>query len=255
MAGPVLNAPVESASRAVEAEVLAPQARVLPLHEKLVFRVKWLGLTAGELVSEIKGIEDLNGRKAYRIEVTARTLGFTSTIYRIDDHYVSHLDVETLVTLRHEVHRREGSYKKDAVIDFDQVAHKAYFKSQTDGTSKVIDIPPETHDTVTAAYVARLLPLTPGKFFEMKVLNSEKVYDLFVAVPEKAQRAIASRPRAPYLTIKPYAKTSGQEVREGSLSGFVTDDAHRDPVLVVIKAPVFTSLVAQLMSVAREQPP
>jgi hypothetical protein len=38
-----------------------------PAKERAVFKVKWLGITAGEVVAEIKGLTELRGRKVYRM--------------------------------------------------------------------------------------------------------------------------------------------------------------------------------------------
>ncbi len=219
--------------------------------ERLVYKIKWLGITAGELVSEVKGIEELRGRKAYRIEVTARTVGFCSTLYRIEDRYVSYLDVEHLYSLRHEVHRREGSYKKDSATDFDHETGKAYFKSETDGSSKVVDIPSDVQDTVTASYAARFLPLEEGKTFSFHVYNSEKVYDLFLNIGAKRVMNVPRRGKKEVFHLVPFARLNGDQVREGSASGYITTDEDRLPFLVVIKAPVFTSVTAILVPASK----
>lgn len=44
--------------------------------EKLVFAVKYFGITAGTATLEVKDIEEINNRKVYRIEATARTAPF-----------------------------------------------------------------------------------------------------------------------------------------------------------------------------------
>jgi hypothetical protein len=214
--------------------------------EKLVYTIKWLGLTAGELVSEVKGPEEWRGRKVWRIEVTARTTGLCSTLYRIEDRYVSLLDAERLHSLRHEVQRREGGYKKDAVTDFDQEAHKAYFESATDGSKKVYDIPPDAQDTVTAAYVARGLPFGSEGVASFKVSNSEKVYELFLHISRHMLMHVPGRGQAEAVRLTPYARLAGVEVREGRASGYVTADSRRLPFLVILKAPVFTSVTATL---------
>jgi hypothetical protein len=201
-----------------------------------------MGITAGELVAEIKGKVDWKGRPCYLIEVTGRSSGFISTFYRVEDHYRSYFDAEKLYTLRHEEHRHEGAYHKDSVTDFDHDKGKAYFKNAADGTSKIFDVPPGVQDSLTAAYMGRLLPLTPGKLFTFKVCNSEKVYDLYVSISHRSRlygRAV--------LHLVPFARINGDEFREGRASGYVTDDEKRIPVEVVIKAPVFTSVTARLV--------
>jgi hypothetical protein len=229
-----------------ETGAVFPTLSSFPAHEKLVFRVKWLGITAGELVAEIQGLGKWRGRKAYRIEVKARTVGFCSKLYKISDHYVSYLDAEKFYTLRHEVHRREGHYKKDAVTDFDQKAHKAYFKSLTDGSVKTYPIPERTQDTITASYYSRFLPLEPGRRFDLRVANSEQNYDLYLQVKSRLKRTIRGLSRDVY-HFQPYARLKGKRVREGKVSGYITADKLREPVQVVIKAPIFTSLTATLI--------
>ena len=224
----------------------------LPEREKLTYRVKWIGIPAGEIVSEIKGFAEVRGRKAYVLEVTARTVGICSALYRIEDHYVSYLDVERLHILRQEVHRREGGYRKDSVTDFDQEAHKAFFRSATDGSEKTFDIPPDVQDTITASYVLRLLPLQAAHTYKIPVINSEKNYDVFVAVSEKETLAVPGHGRREVFHITPFAKLGGEAVREGRMTGFVGVEAGHTPFSVAIKAPVFTAVTAVL---AAEQAP
>ncbi|MFH0753206.1 MAG: DUF3108 domain-containing protein [Candidatus Omnitrophota bacterium] len=223
-----------------------PAGKRLPEKEKLTFHVKWLGITAGELVAEIKGLVQWQGRECYLIEVTARTLGFVSSIYRIDDHYRSYFDAEDFCSLRYEERRHEGNYRRDAVTDFDHVSGKAHYKNAVDGSDKTFDIPAGVHDIITASYAARLLDLEPGKSFEFKVSNSEKVYDLFASI---TQRVRVSRPKGPVdaLHLVPFAKIDGHAAREGRVNGYLSADDKKVPLLVVIKAPVFTSVTAVLV--------
>ena len=226
--------------------VLAAQAEwKLPAKERVVFKIKWLGVTAGEIVSEIRGIEELRGRKVYRIEVTARTVGVCSALYLVEDKFVSYLDVENLYTLRHEVHRREGMYKKDAVIDFDQVKHRAYFKSASDAREKSFMIAPGTQDTVTAAYVARTFDLRPGKNFEIKVFNNEQNYTIDLGIGKMLKmRTVGKKEPVDVVRLQPRARYKNNVVRAGRLNGYVEAVPGHAPVFIVIKAPVFTRVTA-----------
>ena len=219
-----------------------PMRQALPEHERLVYQVKWMGITAGEMVSEIKGKVNWKGRSCYLIEVTGHSSPFISTFFKVEDHYRSYFDVEKHYPLHYEEHRHEGAYHKDAVTDFDHDAGKAYFRNDADGTRKIFDIPPGVQDSLTAAYMGRLLPLTPEKIFTFKICNSEKVYDLYVSVSGR----FVLNGRA-VLHLVPFARINGTEFREGRASGYVTDDDRRIPLEVVIKAPVFTSVTAQLV--------
>jgi len=228
-------------SKAGEAAVVPPLQH-LPERERLVYAVKWMGITAGEFIVEIKGLVTLRGRPCYLLEVTARTTGFAAAIYHAESLFRSYLDAEKFYSLRHEERREEGNYRKDAVTDFDHEAGKAYFRNATDKSEKVFDIPPGVQDSLTVAYAARLLPLEPGKVFIFKTCNSEKVYDLYLSVQRRAR--VMGRPA---LYLVPYGRINGNEYREGRASGYLTDDARKAPLMFVVKAPVFTSVTAWLV--------
>lgn len=216
----------------------------LPEKETVVFRIKWLGITAGEITSSIKGLTQWQGRRVYLLDVTAKTVGLCSKLYRVEDHFVSYLDAERLYSLRHEVHRREGGYRKDAVIDFDQEKHMAHFKSATDGSEKIFSIPPNTQDTVTAAYVARLNDLQPGKHFDIKVCNSEKNYTVDLGIGKKTKMRTVGNRLVDVVRLQPKGHYKNNVVRDGRLSGYVEAGTGHAPVFIVIKAPVFTRLTA-----------
>ena len=219
----------------------------LPERERVVFQVKWLGIPAGRIVSEITGIVDWQGHKAYRIEVTARTIGICHTLYRVDDRYVSYLDAEHLYSLRHEIHRREGGYKKDAVIDFDQEKHVAHFKSATEDVEKVFSIPPDTQDTVSAAYAARTMPLLTGDHPVFSICNSESIYTVALPVTGNSRRRVHGLGLTDVVHLQPVGHVNGAKFRAGRMSGYVAAAPGHLPALIIIKAPVFTQVTAILV--------
>lgn len=135
--------------------VIAPSFADLPNYEKLTYEIKWLGIPVGTLTASIKGIDKIVGRDAYVLEAVFKTNSFCSKIYPVEDRYVSYMDKERLCTLRHEVYRKEGRYKKDAITDFDQVNRKARFRNLLDKTEKEYDIPEGVHDFLSAYYYCR----------------------------------------------------------------------------------------------------
>ena len=238
--------PAEEVEKIAMAEAPALPVWTLPEKERLVYSVKWLGIPAGEIVTEISGLTEVRGRKAYMIDVTARTVGFCSMLYKIEDRYRSYLDAEKLHVLRNEIHRREGGYKKDSMTDFDQDLHKAHFKSATDGSEKVFDVPPDVQDTFTASYFLRTVALRKGQVVKIPISNSEKNYDVYVSIPQEETLSIPGYGREEVFYIQPFARLNNDEVREGRMTGFVSVENGHLPYFVVIKAPVFTSVTAML---------
>ena len=232
--------------KTAEEIIIKPASRKLPEYEELTYSVKWLGFPVGTVTARISGIKKIQGRDAYELEIIARTNVFLSHIYPVNDRYVSYVDTENLYTLRHEVYRREGRYKKDAVTDFDQVAHKAYFKNFLDKSEKTIDIPPAVQDPVSMAYFFRTVPLEIGQKKEFCVYNNEATYLLYGVADRKDFVRIPKRGPQEAFHIQPYAKLKGQLVKKGKASGYFSCDEKRIPLIGIVKGPVFTEVVAYL---------
>jgi len=226
--------------------VIAPPLKRLPEREKCVFNVTWLGVRVGTIIATVNGVKKIGGRDAYELEAVVKTNDFSSRIYPINDRYVSYMDTESLCTLRHEVYRREGRYKKDAVTDFDQVNHKAYFSSLVDGSKKVIDIPPGVQDSLSAAHYFRMIPLEIGRPIEYSVYNNEQVYDLFGVADRKKNIKIPNMGMRGAFHIQPCARLKGDIVKKGRAGGWFSCDEKRVPLLVSVRAPLFTEIIGYL---------
>jgi len=224
----------------------------LPKTEELVFKVKWLCIPVGTITARINGIKNINGRDAYEFIIIAKTNDFCSSIYRVDDRYISYVDVKEMYPLRHEVYRREGRYKKDAATDFDQVNHKAYFENFLNNTKKVVDIPPRVQDPVSMAYHFRLVPLRLGEMKKYSVYNNESVYQLYGLIDKKASIKTKNFGKKEVFHVQPYAKLKGEVVRKGTASAYFGCDNKRVPFVGIVKGPVFTEVVAYLVSIREE---
>jgi len=211
------------------------------------------GHSVGTITASVKGIENIKGRDAYVLEVTAKTNNFCSAIYKVEDRFVSYMDTEHFYTLRHEVYRREGKYKKDAVTEFDQVNHKAYFENFLDKSKKDFDIPPNIQDTLSASYYFRLLPVEIGKRIEYAVCNNESNYQLFGVVESKEYIRLPKVGKRGAFHIQPYAKLKGEKVKKGKVSGYFSTDSKRIPLLAVVQAPMFTEVNASLEKIEYRQ--
>lgn len=240
------------AKRPSDIIIQEPDSR-LPSYERLVYNIKWLGLSVGKITSSIKGIEKKGDKEVYVLEVTVKTNPFCSAIYKIEDRFISYMDVNELYTLRHEVYRREGRYKKDAITDFDQLNNKAYFKNFIDNSEKVFDIPPRVQDTLSACYYFRLLSIKLGDSIKYAVYNNEDNYNLFGLIESKTFINLPRIGRSAAFHMQPYAELNGERVKKGKLSVYFSCDKKRLPLLVIIEAPLFTKVIAYLYEIEYEQ--
>ncbi|MDD5495660.1 MAG: DUF3108 domain-containing protein [Candidatus Omnitrophica bacterium] len=228
-----------------ETEIKTHPAR-LPVGEVLVYKVTWLGIPVGTAKASVKGIKKINGRDAYELEIEARTNEFCSRIYRIEDRYISYMDVNELYTLRHEVYRRDGRYRKDAVTDFDQINHKAYFQNFLDKSKKVLDIPPGVQDPVSMIYYFRMVPLKIGEMKEYNVYNNESTYQIYGVADRLGMIKVPHLGMRKVFHLQPYAKLKGEEVKRGRASAYFSCDEDRIPLIGIVKGPVFTQVVGYL---------
>lgn len=226
--------------------IIEPPRQYLPEYEHLKYTVRWLGIPVGYITASIRGTETIYSRQAYVLEVTAKTNAFCSAIYKIDDMFISYMDKEAMCSLRHEVYRREGRYKKDAVTEFDQVAHRAHFRNLLDKSEKEFDIPPNVQDTLSACYYFRLLPIEIGKRIEYAVCNNESIYKLFGLIESKDFVKIPKLGKKESFYIQPYAKLGNEKVKKGRISGYFSTGSDRLPLLAVVQAPMFTEVTASL---------
>ena len=225
---------------------ICPPSHKLPEHESLVYRVRWLGVNIGTIRASIKGIKTVHGRSAYELEMTARTNDLLSRIYPVNDRYVSYLDAEKLRTLRHEVYRREGRYKKDAVTDFDYASGRAHFMNLLDRSEKTVIIPPDVQDPVSVAYLFRISEIRLCETKVFNVYNNEEVYLLSVMADSKKPVRIPKTGPMEAFRVRPYAELNGKAVKKGRAGAYFSCGAKRIPLLGSVRAPLFTEITAHI---------
>lgn len=221
--------------------------KILNIGEKMTFKIKWLGIPVGTVELETKGIEVIKGNKVYRIELTAKTNAVMSAIFPVEDRYISFMDVENLCTLRHEVNRKEGFYRKNAYTDFYQNQHYAYFKNLLDGSEKEFEIPEKTQDPITAFYYLRTLNFKLGDTFKYSIINSEKNYTIYANVAKKEFIRHKKLGTFEAFLIKPYAEVEGEKTTRGSAVGYFSADARRLPLITTLRSYLFTKIVVTLI--------
>lgn len=196
--------------------------------EKLVFSVQYGLITAGEATLEVRNIANIGGRPCYRIVSDARTNDFFSKFYQVRDRYESCMDTTELYTLRYEKHLREGKFKRDETVDFDQTAHRAKYKD------KSVPIPPRTQDVLSALYYVRTLPLEVGQSISIANHTDRKNYPLLVKVHGREHIKVDAG-EFDCLVVEPILRGPGVFTQKGRLTVWLTDDERRMPVLMKSK--------------------
>ena len=193
---------------------------ILPTNERLVYSAKYGILPVGEIRMEIN--KDLDGY--YCIKVTQETKGLFSYFFKIRDTYQSCIDTVSLSSVRFEKHIREGRYKHDQVVFFDQEKGIAIYD---DG--ETVDIVPQTKDIISIIYYIRTLPLESKDKIYLNVHADKHNYTIPVDI-DKVRLG-----NKECFRVIPHLENIKVFGRKGGLILYYTNDSDRIPILLKIK--------------------
>jgi hypothetical protein len=199
--------------------------------ERLVFDVNYGVVTAGEAFMTIARTDSMFGRKAYRIEFGVNSLPSFSWIYKVEDRYLTFIDVEAIAPLRFEQHIREGSYSRDFTADFDQMRHVA---RTSEGE---YPIPPYVHDILSAFYYARIVDYSKfsvGDTIGLHNFYKDASHELIVRFLGRQELDVEAGTFRT-LVVEPLVKEGGLFKSEGRIVIWLTDDDRKLPVRVNTK--------------------
>ena len=208
-------------------ELVNPVPRVIPFGEgeNLIFQIRYGLITAGRATMEIRNIALIDSVRAYHIVSVARTNKVFDKIFKVRDRHESFIDYEYLYSLRFEKHLREGKYRHDREIVFDQKRHVAINK----GEEK--PIAPNTRDVLAALYYVRTLDFEPGQAVAMANHASGKNYPIYIKMIGR-ERVSVPAGEFDCVVIEPVLETSAIFENKGKLTIWLTDDTVRMPVMM-----------------------
>ncbi len=193
--------------------------------EKFTFAIQYGLIYAGDATLEIRNISVIDSVRSYHIISTARTNRAFDIVFKVRDRVESFMDFDNLFSLRFEKHIREGGFKRDERVDFDQRKHVAIYPDKT------VPIPPNTQDFLSALYYARTLPIEEGQAISMANHSGGKNYPIYIKVHGK-ERVRVPAGEFDCLVVEPVLQTSSIFEHKGKLTIWVTDDTLRMPVLM-----------------------
>ena len=193
--------------------------------ERLDFSIQYGLIYAGNATMEIRNIAEFDGLKAYHIMSVARTNEVFDLIYKVRDRVESFMDYDNLFSVKFEKHLREGRYRKDENVVFDQKNHYAIYRD------KRLKIAPRTQDFLSAFYYIRTLDLEVGEAVAMANHTSGKNYPIYIKVLRR-QRVSVPAGEFDCIEIEPVLQTSTIFEQKGRLTIWLTDDNLKMPVMM-----------------------
>ncbi|MBI5198796.1 MAG: DUF3108 domain-containing protein [Nitrospirae bacterium] len=205
------------------------EAKPFKIGERLIFELTWFGIKAGWATLEVKEKVNYDGREIIRIISTAQSNKFVSVFYPVDDRTETFLDPLEKHPHRFIIKQREGNYRSDKEIVFDQEMAKAVFIK--DGKSQTFKVSPKVQDALSSFYYLRTLDLKVGNTVYIKIFDNGKNYDAEVQVLRKER---IDTPAGSFNTIcvKPRLQTEGIFQRKGDIYIWLTDDDRKMPVMM-----------------------
>lgn len=206
--------------------------------EKLKYAVYYTSaitgnVSAGEMTSEIKYDSlKFSERSTYHIELIGKSAGAFNWFMKVRDVFESWVDEEALVPwyFRNRIH--EGDYKASKDIAFLHASKKAKYTNNKNSSSKLVDIPTNTQDLLSAIYYARTIDYTNAKVgskYEINFIFDDSVYKTQLEY-YGLFNITTKLGRIECMKFKPRVLSGGVFKDETPLSVYVTNDKNRLPV-------------------------
>ncbi len=210
--------------------------------ERLVFDLRYGIIKAGEGEMRIPEVTQINGRDAYRIQLTARSVSPFSWVYKVEDLWESHLDKNGLFPWEFSERIREGGYSRDTNVEFDQINNTAITQDGEEYT-----VPEYVHDMVSAFYYVRTYDfdeLEPGDRITLENFHRDSTYTLDVLYHGREEVNVKTG-TFDTIVIEPLIQEGGLFKHEGAIHIWLTNDDLRIPVRMRTRIPV-GSITAEL---------
>jgi hypothetical protein len=176
----------------------------MPFHvgEKLVYDVRFLGVTAATFTSEVLPEKIVNDRKVYQLRGRAKTLKLFELVYRADDIVDSFFDTEGLYSHRFTMNIDESKQSRKVIELYDYDKKKSYYWNRIDHVDKGFseqkeeyDIKLWSQDPLSYLFFIRTvnLPVSSGDKVKIPVVLDGKQWESVISFDKKEIISVGSR--------------------------------------------------------------
>lgn len=222
----------DSAAALPHLPLRAVDAFWLPHQEELVYTVRYGFIAAGEARLSTQPGPSYGGRPTMQVVGTGRTTGAFDWVFKVRDHYESHVDKSGLFPHRFIRKVKEGGYQMDRKVVFDPARRSAC--TQEKGEERFQVLPDYCQDLVSAFHYARNLPLDSlrlGGIVEIPTFVDGKVHQVRARKMGEQQVDVKAGSFQCWV-FQPLVKKGRIWKDEEDLTLYVSADARRMPVLV-----------------------
>lgn len=212
--------------------------------EHLVFEVAYKFIVAGTATMSIPDTQWVRGRPCYHVVTTAQSNKFFDSVFRVRDRVETFIDMGGIFPWKFEKHIREGKYRSDRYVEYDQINHRAIHNRKD-----TLEVPPHIQGVLSSFYYVRTVPLKVKKAFDIDNYGDGKLYPLKVLVHKKMRVEV---PAGVFdcIVVEPVLRGEGIFNQKGRMAIWLTDDERRIPVLMKSKV-LIGSIDVRLKSIEK----
>lgn len=208
--------------------------------EKLQYSLGWQFIVAGYATLEVLPNTALNGQKIRNFSMKARTRKTVDHIFKVRDTLSSRAEYEVRRSHGFTKIQREGKTKRDVTVDFDWAKKKATYFEARGKKTRVIDIPENTLDPLSAFYFVRNQKLEVGKVIKGPMTDGKRTKEAEIKVV-KRERIKVNGKKYDTFKLRPNLKDLGgvfEKSKKAKMEIWCTTDHRHIPVLMKSKVAV-----------------
>ncbi len=227
--------------------------------EKVTLELSYFGVTAGDLVMEVKPFVDVNGRKAYNLSAHATSTSVFAMFYAVNDTAETFVDFEKMIPTNYSLHVKESKQLREvrSLFDWDHMRATLWDKKVTkesgvEEKKDEWDILPYSQNVFSGPFYLRTFQLEPGKKLAFRLAHEGKNY---VITGEVLRRDKLSTPIGELKTIvmRPKIELGGIFQPVGDILFWLTDDDRKFIVKIESKIKI-GKIVGMVKSIEKGVP-
>lgn len=209
------------------AGVACAAAQPFRVGEEMTFEIRALGVNAAWQRVKVEALEEVGGRKAWKITSVLRTFPAVDVVYKMRDDSTTWLDAETSQVLRVVSRQEEGGWRNEAFITNDPT--EAVVRYHDRRGSRRMAYEPPVLDLIGMIYYGRTLDLAVGRQYGFGIIDGPKILRVSARVTRRETRRTSPGyhpdPRVPLLMLERMDDPSRVAV-------WFTDDQRKVPVRI-----------------------
>lgn len=195
--------------------------------EEIIYNIYWGVVHVGSSHVKTGWVQHEDGRTLLQVRFESRSNKVLAMLYPVEDMQEVLIEPETFLPVEFRKVSRQGRRRYNDIIRFDHATGQAHLESFLTGKKKTIAIEPDTREIISLMYLVRSMNVDVGAEKTMKVLASEKIYDLFIKVPRKEPVKLERYGAVESYLFDPEAAFDGLFVRKGKVYLWVSADERR----------------------------